>query len=422
MTWQGADGCKSRSRPATAAWGRSNRAYLHEKAEKLLKYFGRLMAIEVAVDHLKHSWQVEILRLGRAQARFRRPRGGPDPGSGDGSVRPQDRAAAPPVQGTGPESQGRRAPRGDRRSRRPSFAEPPASASIPEAFGRSLARVVPASDRVERRVGAARAAAIRGPPSRCTALKSRVPARQWPVGPAALDGGPDEAFGFRGTRGDPRRPAGDRQGRGDPRDRRESAPGRPPRRGRPGERGPGDPRPRGTRLDRDRSGGGRAAHAAPDGQSPDRHRGPLAARGRFRRAGRRAGGHLLPADLAPQSARRPPPGAGEHLAAPEGRAVRQLPPPGEDPRAASSNCSRKPTRARLEPGRTARPCPRRTRLGRSDHAVGPARAGAAPGRVDSRRPPASRRGGVDGNQPRQTARDRRPPGPVVSCPGRPSRR
>jgi len=36
-------------------------AYLHEKAEKLLKYFGRLMAIEVEVEHLKHSWQVEIL-------------------------------------------------------------------------------------------------------------------------------------------------------------------------------------------------------------------------------------------------------------------------------------------------------------------------------------------------------------------------
>ena len=36
-------------------------AYLHDKAEKLLKYFGRLMAIEVEVEHLKHSWQVEIL-------------------------------------------------------------------------------------------------------------------------------------------------------------------------------------------------------------------------------------------------------------------------------------------------------------------------------------------------------------------------
>jgi putative sigma-54 modulation protein len=35
--------------------------YLHEKAEKLLKYFGRLMAIEVAVDHVKHAWEIEIL-------------------------------------------------------------------------------------------------------------------------------------------------------------------------------------------------------------------------------------------------------------------------------------------------------------------------------------------------------------------------
>ena len=34
--------------------------YLHDKAEKLLKYFGRLMAIEVAVDHIKHAWEVEI--------------------------------------------------------------------------------------------------------------------------------------------------------------------------------------------------------------------------------------------------------------------------------------------------------------------------------------------------------------------------
>ena len=34
---------------------------MHDKAEKLLKYFGRLMAIEVAVDHGKHGWEVEIL-------------------------------------------------------------------------------------------------------------------------------------------------------------------------------------------------------------------------------------------------------------------------------------------------------------------------------------------------------------------------
>jgi putative sigma-54 modulation protein len=36
-------------------------SYLHEKAEKLLKYFGRLMAIQVEAEHHKHSWQVEIL-------------------------------------------------------------------------------------------------------------------------------------------------------------------------------------------------------------------------------------------------------------------------------------------------------------------------------------------------------------------------
>ncbi len=35
--------------------------YLHDKAEKLLKYFSRLMAIEVAVDHIKHAWDIEIL-------------------------------------------------------------------------------------------------------------------------------------------------------------------------------------------------------------------------------------------------------------------------------------------------------------------------------------------------------------------------
>jgi len=40
--------------------GPEHQAYLHDKAEKLLKYFGRLMSIEVEVEHLKHSWQVEI--------------------------------------------------------------------------------------------------------------------------------------------------------------------------------------------------------------------------------------------------------------------------------------------------------------------------------------------------------------------------
>ena len=34
--------------------------YLHDKAEKLLKYFDRLMTIEVEVDQRKHDWLVEI--------------------------------------------------------------------------------------------------------------------------------------------------------------------------------------------------------------------------------------------------------------------------------------------------------------------------------------------------------------------------
>jgi len=40
--------------------GPEQQSYLHEKAEKLLKYFGRLMAIEVEVEHRKHAWLVEI--------------------------------------------------------------------------------------------------------------------------------------------------------------------------------------------------------------------------------------------------------------------------------------------------------------------------------------------------------------------------
>ena len=41
--------------------GEAQQAYLQEKAEKLLKYFNRLLAIEVVADRRKHDWQVEIL-------------------------------------------------------------------------------------------------------------------------------------------------------------------------------------------------------------------------------------------------------------------------------------------------------------------------------------------------------------------------
>ena len=40
--------------------GTEQHAYLQEKAEKLQKYFDRLMAIEVAVDQTKNAWTVEI--------------------------------------------------------------------------------------------------------------------------------------------------------------------------------------------------------------------------------------------------------------------------------------------------------------------------------------------------------------------------
>ena len=81
--------------------------YLHDKAEKLLKYFGRLMAIEVAVDHGKHGVGGGDPGLGRAQARLCCQGNGVDAGSGDGSVCSQDRAAASPLQGEGPAPQRR---------------------------------------------------------------------------------------------------------------------------------------------------------------------------------------------------------------------------------------------------------------------------------------------------------------------------
>ncbi len=53
--------------------------YLHEKAEKLLKYFGRLMAIEVEVEHHKHAWQVEIFVSAEHKHDFVAREEGPSP-------------------------------------------------------------------------------------------------------------------------------------------------------------------------------------------------------------------------------------------------------------------------------------------------------------------------------------------------------
>lgn len=54
-------------------------AYLTEKAEKLQKYFGRIMEIEVAVEHAKNAWQVEILVSAEHKHDFVATETGPTP-------------------------------------------------------------------------------------------------------------------------------------------------------------------------------------------------------------------------------------------------------------------------------------------------------------------------------------------------------
>ena len=44
-----------------ATLGPETLAYIREKAEKLPKIFDRLMEIDIAVDHHKNEWEVEIL-------------------------------------------------------------------------------------------------------------------------------------------------------------------------------------------------------------------------------------------------------------------------------------------------------------------------------------------------------------------------
>lgn len=61
--------------------GPDTQKHLHDKAEKLLKYFGRLMAIEVEVEHLKHSWQVEIFVSAEHKHDFVAREEGPTPES-----------------------------------------------------------------------------------------------------------------------------------------------------------------------------------------------------------------------------------------------------------------------------------------------------------------------------------------------------
>ncbi len=59
--------------------GPEQQSHLRDKAEKLQKYFGRLMAIEVAVDHIKHAWEVEILVSAEHKHDFVAKEQGPNP-------------------------------------------------------------------------------------------------------------------------------------------------------------------------------------------------------------------------------------------------------------------------------------------------------------------------------------------------------
>jgi putative sigma-54 modulation protein len=57
----------------------SQTEYLHDKADKLVKYFERLMAVEVAVEHGKHSWRVEIRASAEHKHDFFASEEGPTP-------------------------------------------------------------------------------------------------------------------------------------------------------------------------------------------------------------------------------------------------------------------------------------------------------------------------------------------------------
>ena len=53
--------------------------YLRDKADKLVKYFDRLMAVDVAVEHGKHSWQVEFRASAEHKHDFFAKEEGPTP-------------------------------------------------------------------------------------------------------------------------------------------------------------------------------------------------------------------------------------------------------------------------------------------------------------------------------------------------------
>lgn len=93
----------------------AQQAYLHQKAEKLLKYFGRIMSIEVEVEPTKHEWLVGVYVSAEHKHDFVAKHEGPSPEIAmDGCVhkveeqlrrykgRVQDHHGATPQGGTSP--------------------------------------------------------------------------------------------------------------------------------------------------------------------------------------------------------------------------------------------------------------------------------------------------------------------------------
>ena len=85
---------------------------MHDKAEKLQKYFARLMAIEVAVDHVKHAWEIEILVSAEHKHDFVARESGATPEAAMDACVHKIEQSAPALQGTGAAPQGGRAPGG----------------------------------------------------------------------------------------------------------------------------------------------------------------------------------------------------------------------------------------------------------------------------------------------------------------------
>ncbi len=84
--------------------GTGQARHFRDKAEKLVKYFDRLMAVEVAVDHGKHVYQVEIRASAEHKHDFFAKEEGPTPEAAMDLCVHKVEEPAPPLQGQDPGS------------------------------------------------------------------------------------------------------------------------------------------------------------------------------------------------------------------------------------------------------------------------------------------------------------------------------